>query len=164
MSCRAWLIDPWAFARNSGRRDGAMRLADLPRLANLAASPGSVLDVVVVGSVAHDEHSYIHIDVSGMVRLTCQRCLETVEHVIRHQALFQLWPADVAPPDDELLEDEFDALPAGKELDLVQLVEDEVLLELPLSPRHSDCKLPRSSVGVAAASPFDALKRLKRPH
>lgn len=164
MSCSAWLIDPWAFARDSGRRNGVMRLVALPRLANLVASPGSVLDVIVMGFVAQDERSYIHIDVSGVLRLTCQRCLEPVEHVIRHQALFQLWPADVALPDDELLEDEFDALPTGKELDLVQLVEDEVLLQLPLSPRHSDCKLPRSSVGVAAASPFDALKRLKRPH
>lgn len=78
--------------------------------------------------------------------------------------LFQLWRTDEALPDDELTEDGFDALPAGNELDLAQLIEDEVLLGLPLSPRHADCQVPHSATVAANVSSFDVLKKLKRPH
>jgi len=44
------------------------------------------------------------------------------------------------------------------------VIEDEVLLGLPLSPRHADCRLPQSASGAAEPSNFDLLKELKRSH
>ena len=140
-----------------------MNLADLPRLAGTITLAGNAFDVRAVGTVAEDNHSYIQVKVSGAVWLTCQRCLEAVEHVVDHNVLFQLWwPAGAVLPDEELFEDGFDALLAGNELDLAQLVEDEVLLGLPISPRHADCRLPESASGVTEILPFDVLKGLKR--
>lgn len=160
----AWLIDPWAFARTSGRRFGAMDLAELSRLSGSVALPDGVFDVSATGSVAEDGHSYINVKASGKIWLTCQRCLDPILHVVRHEVLFQLWRTGEALPGDELLEDGFDALPAGNELDLAQLIEDEVLLGLPLSPRHADCQVPHSVSGAADSSSFDMLKKLRRPH
>lgn len=160
----AWLIDPWAFARSSGRRYVTMDLAELSRLSGAAVLPGGVFDVSAVGSIAEDGRAYINVKAFGAIWLTCQRCLEPVEHLVRHDVLFQLWRTDEALPDDELTEDEFDALPAGNELDLAQLIEDEVLLGLPLSPRHADCQVPHSATVAASVSSFDVLKKLKRPH
>lgn len=164
MSRGAWQIDPWAFARTSGRRDGAIGPSELPRLSDAIALSNGVFVVSTGGRVAEDKRSYIHVKISGVVWLTCQRCLDLVQHVVRHDVAFQLWPTGVALPDDELFEDSFDALPAGNELDLAQLVEDEVLLGLPLSPRHADCQLPGAESSAAEESPFDVLKELKRPH
>lgn len=140
-----------------------MDLTWLPRLSGAVVSAGSPFDVNAVGSIAEDNRSYIHVEVSGAVWLVCQRCLELVEHVVGHNVLFQLWPAGAVLPDDELFEDGFDALLAGNELDLAQLVEDEILLGLPISPRHTGCRLPESVSGATAISPFDVLKVLKRP-
>lgn len=136
----------------------------LHRLSGEVLLTCSGFDVTIVGSVAEDDRSYLHVKVSGVVWLTCQRCLEPVEHSVWHDVRFQLWPTGVVLPEDELFEDGFDALPAGNELDLAQLVEGEVLLGLPLSPRHTDCQLPDAVSGMAEASPFDVLKNLKRPH
>lgn len=162
MSSGAWLVDPWAFARTSSRRNGAMDLVGLPRLASAVVSAVGKVDVSAGGFVAEDKRSYVQIEMSGAVWLVCQRCLEPVEHLIRHVALFQLWPQDLALPDDELAEDGYDALSAGNELDLVQLVEDELLLGLPISPRHANCVTPRLAEGASKDLPFDALKKLKR--
>lgn len=141
-----------------------MHLAELPRLSETVVAPGRDLAVEVAGYVGDDGRSYIRVALSGAVSLKCQRCLEPVEHLVRHVALFQLWPVGAALPDEELLEDGFDALPAGNELDLVQLVEDEVLLGLPLSPRHTVCSLPEILVQASGPLPFDMLKNLKRSH
>ena len=141
-----------------------MDLAELPRLSGSVALPGGVLDVSAVGSVVEGSRPHINVRVSGAIWLTCQRCLELVEHVVRHDVLFQLWPTGEAVPDDELFEDGFDALPVGHELDLAELIEDEVLLGLPFSPRHAHCQLPQSASGAAEMSAFDVLMKLKRPH
>lgn len=164
MSRDAWPIDPWAFARTSGHRDGAMGVADMPRLSGMVAQCGGVLDVHAAGSVGQDKRAYVHVKISGSVWLTCQRCLDPVEHIVEHDVLFQLWPADAALPDEELLEDAFDALPVGEQLDFAQVVEDEVLLGLPLAPRHQACRLPRSAAEPVEISPFEVLKKLKRQH
>lgn len=160
----AWLIDPWAFARTSGHRDGAMGVADMPRLSGMVLQSGGVFDVRVTGTFGQDKGAYLHVKVSGLVWLTCQRCLDPVEHVVGHDVLFQLWPVDAALPDEELFEDAFDALPVGEQLDLAQVVEDEVLLGLPLAPRHQVCRLPRSAEGPVEMSTFEVLRKMKRPH
>lgn len=164
MSRDAWQIDPWAFARTSGRRDGVIESAAMPRLSGEVVVANDGLNVSALGTIAEDNRSYLHVRVSGVAWLTCQRCLDPVEHVIHHDVLFQLWPTDAALPDDELFEDQFDALPVGNELDLVHLIEEEVLLGLPLSPRHPDCQLPEVASRTAEGLPFDVLAKLKRPH
>ncbi len=136
----------------------------MPRLSGMVAQGGGVFDVRVDGSVGEDKRAYVHVKVSGSVLLTCQRCLDPVEHIVAHDVFFQLWPADAVLPDEELLEDAFDALPAGERLDLAQIVEDEVLLGLPLAPRHQACRLPRAVAEPGDISPFEVLKKLKRPH
>ena len=68
--------------------------------------------------------------------------------------------------DENLEEQDIDAdvIVVTKALDIAVLVEDEVLLGLPLSPRHEICLDQNrldSLEGASAASPFAALKNLK---
>ncbi len=69
------------------------------------------------------------------------------------------WPAD------ELEADDCEAIPASRELSLLSLVEEEVLLALPIVPRHAECQLP-ADVGAEEEenepSPFAALAGLKK--
>ncbi|MDO5653087.1 MAG: YceD family protein, partial [Brachymonas sp.] len=59
----------------------------------------------------------------------------------------------------------------GKQFDLLALVEDELLMALPLAPRHETCAAPDLPVQASDASgeenatphPFAALQQLKKP-
>ena len=64
-------------------------------------------------------------------------------------------------PEEELEDDSFDAIEASNEMQVGSLIEDEVLLALPLSPRHDVCGLPRMKDDRQDASPFAVLRNLK---
>jgi uncharacterized protein len=75
---------------------------------------------------------------------------------------------DMAAAQDELAEE--DVLALSRSFDLVELVEDELLMEMPLAPMHEVCPEPvKLSVqdenfdegGGRRESAFDALTRLK---
>ena len=81
------------------------------------------------------------LEIRGEVELTCQRCLGGLAHRIEIVRTLHL-----ARNEDEL--ERLDALPdcdaimAGDKLDLLALVEDEVLLSLPLAPKHAEGECP----------------------
>jgi uncharacterized protein len=46
-------------------------------------------------------------------------------------------------------------------LDLTPLLEEEILLALPIAPRHERCEPPAAAAASKEASPFAQLARLK---
>ena len=91
---------------------------------------------------------------------TCQRCLQPVEltlQVARHflfapnEALAEAWDA----------EGEEDVLALSRSLDLPELIEDELLLELPLVPRHEVC--PRQLPTQVADEAFEEASERPNP-
>ncbi|MBB4010888.1 uncharacterized metal-binding protein YceD (DUF177 family) [Niveibacterium umoris] len=74
---------------------------------------------------------------------------------------FLLVPPGEVIPDDELEEDSFDAIAAERNLDVLALIEDELLLALPISPRHEVCDTPQPRERDDSASPFAALASLR---
>jgi uncharacterized protein len=65
-------------------------------------------------------------------------------------------------PDDDLDDDSIDAIAAETALSVLELVEDEVLLALPIAPRHEECESPSASASEHGSSPFSALAALKK--
>ena len=59
---------------------------------------------------------------------------------------------------EEIEDDTRDFLPAQSELDVVALIEDELILDLPSAPRHETCALPDAGQGTGRVSPFSVLK------
>ena len=62
---------------------------------------------------------------------------------------------------EEIEDDSKDFLPAEKALDVVALIEDEIILNLPTAPRHEACVLPEAGVQAEKVSPFAVLQSLK---
>ena len=60
-------------------------------------------------------------------------------------------------------EDEIDRIPADAHLDVLALIEDEVLLGLPLSPRHEFgvCEAAAGNAPAGEQHPFAVLRKLK---
>ena len=93
---------------------------------------------------------WLALKADATVLLQCQRCLlplaESV-HVDRHFRFVA--DEDTAAMLDDEIEDE--VLVLARSLNLRDLVEDEILLALPLVPRHEDCPeaVPMSGAPVA---------------
>ncbi|KAF1071640.1 MAG: Large ribosomal RNA subunit accumulation protein YceD [Pseudomonas citronellolis] len=113
----------------------------------------------------------MHIELDAQVSMVCQRCLEPATFQVGGEYDFAiLWEGQSA----DGLPKGYDALEVGEDpLDLVSLVEDELLLALPIVPAHDpeECQHP---AGFAAApepseqvederpNPFSVLAQLKR--
>lgn len=102
--------------------------------------------------------------------MQCQRCLEPMRQTLAIERSFR-FVRDEATAEllDEELED--DVLVWRKDFDLQALVEDELLMELPVAPRHEVCpSTPPMQVQThdfdageqEKPNPFAALKALKK--
>ena len=111
----------------------------------------------------------IHLQVQANVPLTCQRCMEAVHTPIDVDRHFIFVPdeATAAAMDDD---SEDDVLEMSADFNLLGLIEDEVLMALPLVPRHDSCPAgvvqsaqtdDFKDVGEEKPNPFAALAALK---
>ncbi|GAB3658371.1 YceD family protein [Ramlibacter alkalitolerans] len=112
---------------------------------------------------------WVHLEADATLPLVCQRCLTPVDVPLQVRRAFR-FVADEATAAAEDDESEEDLLALSRSFDLVELVEDELLMELPVAPRHEVCPQPvkMSAVDVdfeAAEAekehPFALLGRLK---
>jgi uncharacterized protein len=81
----------------------------------------------------------MHLQAKTEVPLTCQRCLKTVEEALVVDRSFR-FVKDEATAEAEDDESEEDLLVISKDFDLLALVEDELLMALPLVPMHTSCQ------------------------
>ena len=79
----------------------------------------------------------LHVSISGEAGLTCQRCLGSMPYTVEVERTLYLARNEAELERLDALPDS-DAIQAGETLSLVELVEDEVLLSLPLAPMHAE--------------------------
>jgi uncharacterized protein len=164
----AFLIDAFEFCRLRERREGEIAVADLPRLAKESVDKFGIVRWSLQGGSNKQGYPQLSLSVSGSVRLVCQRCLTPFEFAVASESILILASDEGAADEmDALLaEDAVEVIVGSRSFDVAQIVEDDVLLMLPLSPKHEAC--PGGPVGVASdnvvkeASPFAVLKHLKR--
>ncbi|MFT3736175.1 MAG: YceD family protein [Rhodocyclaceae bacterium] len=166
------LSDPFEFARRGQVLEGELSVRQLERVLEMIRPDG--LEAAVSyrweGSRQGDD-AFLVLRISGDLVLACQRCLTDVVCSVSAERRFLLVPEGEDLPDDDLAddlaEDDFDPIHAGRNLDALSLLEDEVLLSLPAFPMHQDCSAPNGRGGPVeqvqdAVSPFAALGKLKR--
>lgn len=164
-----------ALAARHGRRfDGCSPLADFERLREegQAPLPGDVTWSAQAAERARPGTApqvRLRLEAAARVERTCQRCLQPVQLALQVQRDF-LFVAD----EDQAAEldadnDQEDVLELTRHLDLQALIEDELLLAMPLVPRHEACPQPllapasRLEDEAQAPHPFAALARLRGP-
>ena len=169
-------LDVQAFAKDSGTLHGRRPLRLLHRLTDAicAAAPSGEGDDVSWSARGEQRttrgaltQTWLHLTASARLQLECQRCLQPVETALDIDRWFQFVAGeDVAAQIDADSDD--DVLALTRALDLHGLVEDELLLDLPLVPRHDVCPAPllQATEGGDDAqdrpNPFAALATLKR--
>lgn len=162
------VIDSLRFAAEGGYLSGKLALSQLPRLSDVLTSQAGSLVCVLAGFREPDAGKAklgLRLQVSGRLSLRCERCLSDVDVDCAIDSRLMLIPPGEAWPEEELETDDYDAIPANRELSLLSLVEEEVLLALPIVPRHAHCQ-PPSGTGdedvERRPSPFAALAGLKK--
>ena len=162
----AFVIDAFEFSRHKERREGAIPVTELVRLADETADRSGTLSWVLIGGENHGGHAQLTLSVTGSLQIMCQRCLTPFAFDIDSESVLILAKDEASADEiDALLDDDqIDVIVGSKTLSVTQLVEDEALLALPLSPKHPVC--PDSSALEALKSskkesPFAMLKNLK---
>lgn len=168
-------LDVRAFARSAGDAGGTVALADFARVAADCVAGGP--DVQLAWS-AHGElrdgngvtaAPWLHLQVDAELPLVCQRCLEPVHTPVVVDRWFRFVPDEetAEQQDDDAVED---LLVESAEFDLHALIEDEVVLAMPLIASHAHCPAPprlsAQDAGFDATAeerpqPFAALARLR---
>lgn len=158
------LEDPFAFARSGGLRSGEVPIAALQRIHDRLATNAGLVSYVVRGGQDLRLRPLLELDVSGTPRLRCDRCLAPLDYPLKLQSRVLLATPGMAQPEDDDPESP-EWMEAGAELDLLELVEEEILLGLPLSVRHApgDCSSDDVSRIGRRDSPFSGLAALLDP-
>ncbi len=167
-------LDVAALARQAQSVTGEWTLEALPRLAQSEALPQGRASQPVAWSVRGEwrpvaggpPQVWLHLTARTDIWLACQRCLQPIRTplMVERSILF-VGSEDKAEALDAEIEDDVLALPAA--LDLRALVEDELILALPLVPRHDGCPMPGGTPAAeqgadpALPQPFAALAALK---
>jgi len=167
-------LDAAAFAKDGGNLDGAWPLESLERLASsvlpgtAAASPAVTWRLVGELRTAKGSQPevWLHVSAGAEVVLECQRCLKPVTEALRVERSFLFVPGEDAASELDA-ESEDDVLALTRAMDARELVEDELLLALPIVPRHGVCPDPLPVVEDdlpedEKPNPFAKLASLKR--
>lgn len=155
-------MDPFRFAAEERRIGAEIAIGSLDRLIDIVAEDSAALVFRLEGSLDESRKPRLDLAVQGELILRCQRCLAGLHWPVDIRVVLQPVRPGQPIPDEELENDAIDALEVDGELDVVALVEDEVLLALPIAPRHEDCEPPRPEGGTGKESPFAALASLRR--
>lgn len=156
------VLDGLEFARQGRRVAGSIPLASMRRLADVLVDTSGEIACEVSGELDRDGKAYLVMRLDGEVGLRCQRCLETLVAPLRIVSRLLLVPPGREWPDEELAEDGYDAVEAGKEMALLPMIEEEVLLALPIAPMHLTCEPPAATNDEQGPSPFAALAKLRK--
>jgi uncharacterized protein len=154
------VIDGLEFARTGLNLRGEWPLADFPRLRDALRADSGVLAYEIQGVPEEQGSPALRLRLDGMLQLTCQRCLGALEFPL-HVGASLLLAATQAEIDAEPLEaDGPERIVAGKEMPVHDLIEDEVLLAIPIAPRHEHCAAQTALAAEERHTPFEGLRVL----
>jgi uncharacterized protein len=115
-------------------------VASFQRLAKSLASHAGEITYAIQGQ--YDRQSHIKLSLSGVLVVICQRCISELLFPIKIETTLTLFFSEEAIDDAEALNPDIEGILFDKKLDLMTLIEDELILALPMTPMHDICIAP----------------------
>jgi uncharacterized protein len=136
-------VKPSDFAEKSRCWEGNTMVGDFERLAQEFVNPEAVLQYRICGGQDARGRPRLHCTVKGDLEMLCQRCLKPVDVAVESDRLLYLAASEEEAErlESVLADEEIDVMVTGQTLDLAGVVEDEVLLSLPIVPMHDVCDM-----------------------
>ena len=156
------LIDPWRLAESRRSFKGTWPLAAFDRLAPLLAANDGEVSFSMDFGIDDIGLSYIDIELKAELTLTCQRTLELYQHPVARTVRLGLLRDEA---DEAALPEAYEPLLAAEApLAPTTLLEDELILAVPLVPKKPDAPLECDfgpPVPETEDNPFAILRALK---
>lgn len=166
-------IEPLKFANRGEIIKGELPLGLLSRLAEFAVDGDeeSTIEIDLQFDTDNEGYRYISGSLTANVQLECQRCLKPVFKQIESEISLAIVKDEARA---EKLPDYYDPLIISEDrMQLSTLIEEEILLALPLVSYHEDCEqynyrgqekgpAEKTQKAAKADNPFAALSALKR--
>ncbi|MGT2470343.1 DUF177 domain-containing protein [Paraburkholderia terrae] len=164
----AGLVDPRAldlfeFARSGRQAAGTVRVSQLPRMLNEVPQEAPDRDTALTWQAegatqpelqddgTEGPQPYLRLAIHGAAWLECQRCLSPYEQAFNVDATYRIVNTEEEAEEFPLDEDEVDVIVGSRQFDLVDLIEEELLLSLPLVPKHDACPEVHESLTSGAS-------------
>jgi len=154
------VIDGLEFARAAARLQGAWPVAEFLRLHDALRSTAGTLRYELCGVPEEQGRPTLRLKVGGALQLTCQRCLGALEFSLQMEVALRLATTQEEMDAEPLQADGPESILAGKEMRVQALVEDEVLLAIPIAPRHESCDSSAAGAEGRKQTPFAGLRGL----
>lgn len=153
-------VDIFEFARNQQQASGRVSVAELPRMVTEVPPGAPAPAEMALNWRAYGEMRAVPGgDASGTARqpclvlalegdvwLECQRCLQPYSQPLEVETVYRIVEteeqADAVPMDD----DEADVVVGSRRFDLLDLIDEELVLALPLVPKHEICPAVHQSL------------------
>ncbi|HFA6078002.1 DUF177 domain-containing protein [Neisseria gonorrhoeae] len=148
------LIDPEIFAAERQNLQGSFLLEELDERVSLHDYPAdrrTKISFTLTGGRDRLQRLFLDLNVKADMPLICQRCIKPMPFMLDESSRIVLFS-----------DEELEGILIEKELDVRALVEDQILMSLPFSPRHGHCgnTLPESA-NQDKPNPFAVLAGLK---
>ena len=157
------LFKPLLLAEQMGRLDGQLELKHMQRLGEIIYVDSGTIEYHL--QLGRDElgFPYIRGNLEVTLKLVCQRCLNPFDLPLGNEINIGLVRSD----------EELERLPGHyepmllttDEVSLLTLIEDEILLSVPMVPVHEDASCyaagPLDDTGPVKENPFAILRQLK---
>lgn len=161
-------LDVLGFAQAAALLSGVTPLRQLERLQHEAVNDTGLTPEVTWSAQGEwraqngePDQAWLHLQAQISLPLACQRCLHPVRVPLVVDRAFR-FVADEATAMAQDGESEEDVLVLSRSFDLLALIEDELLMALPVLSQHESCAIPISSSSRAARE--DAPEDGQRPH
>ena len=130
------MIDGLKFAREGQRLRGSVPVVRLTRIAEELFERAGNVSYVLAGRFDRNGKPAIEIEVRGLLALVCQRCLGRLDFEFERHSRLLLAVAGEALPSVDAEKVDTETVPVESVANVLDLVEQEVLLGLPLAPAH----------------------------
>ena len=161
-----YLIDPQHLSTKPLVLEGTFKPGELDRLEDSLANGEGELQYRITAALDPQRRKIVSCIINGFVFLTCQASLEAFRHEVSVSDHLVLVDSEEELPAIEEESESEDYVVAEEPLDIRDLVEDAVLLALPMIPRKpglDEAKAGGAHDEAAKRSPFAVLEGLKRP-
>lgn len=168
VSNAAWQLDVFALCKEQARKQGQLPIQLLSRMKSDLTRHDGALEYTLSGQLDEQKHPILHIRITGQLMMRCQRCAEEMTYAVDVDNALELVHSETELDDEE---DELNAIVAGtagvekivgsQEFDILALLEDEIILSLPIVVAHAQCDKTLPMSAGEKASAFDVLRTLK---
>ncbi len=155
-------IDGLQFTQSEQSLSGSFVIKDLSRLRESVASDAGEIQFHIKGKQPKLGKPVLEIDITGRVELQCQRCLQNLTHGLDIHSRLALVKKESALPATEEEPEDVDTIVSSPEMNVAQMVEEEILLSLPMIPRHDACEMATDSKPQASETKLAGLATLKK--